>query len=123
MKAPGSPFGSPAAPRSGWLVGFSEDFESPTWNEHVVVYDEDLRSGEDYWSRTDFAFHNGSYSAGAAAVGVNSEDGLPNDGIITDGTNVSRRARYDNNMSASMDLDLAATMAYAERARAAPGPR
>lgn len=98
--------------RASASVLFSEDFESSPWNPALTAYDEDPAAGEDYWGRTDIFAHGGSWSAAAAAVGMHSGDGYPNIGI---GPGFAPVVRYDHGMSASMDLDVRATVESTDR--------
>lgn len=86
---------------------YVQDFESEVWDSALVVYDENPASGEDYWGLTDYVAHDGHRSAAAAGAGTNSADGLPN--LMRVPTDSSWIARYDTNMSASMDLDVSSS--------------
>ncbi len=93
---------------------FREGFESGSLPSTLVAYDENTASGEDTWGVTEFTSHNGTRSAGAAASGTNSADSLPNL-VRLGGANATWLARYDNNMSSSLDLDLRNSSTSPER--------
>jgi len=98
---------------ASFRVLFSEDFESGVWNPDLVAYDENPASGEDYWGLTRAAAASGIFSAAPAALGSNSRDGWPN--IFYDEGTFAWIIRYDDNMSASMDLEIGPGDGYLSR--------